>query len=666
MIGTHDELLEYRTHYRWSVILIVLVFVVLVGRLFHLQVLEGDRYEALATISHVVKDRIVPPRGTIRDRNGTVLATDVEVADLTMVPHYVKDPAGETARMVALGVLAPEDADRIVAQIDEAKRGRKRFHRLTAHRNLVGSRCPNDLSALSFDQQAGRMVCPRCGESFVDQRAVVQTHLHELPGFALHARMVRHYPMRDLAVHAIGYVNEVNAEEVAANRERFRPGDVIGRSGIERALDDELRGIPGQDVYVRMAGGNRLRPEELPDPFQGLTSRPPVQGSDVMLTLDATLQQAAVTALSRHRSGAVVAMDVETGEVLVLASHPSFAIGPRLRASPTGGGGASGTVDPVYAPMVDKAVAAYPPGSTFKMVTSIAALVEGAIAEPTEVFCPGHFDYRGRRFHCFKRSGHGNMTLVPAIAQSCDTYYYVLGDVLGLDTLTHYARDWFGLGEKTGIEIFEQSGVMPTESWYRSKGRRFQPGFAINASVGQGDVKVTPLGMARAYAALVNGGRVLQPTLVRWVGPVADAPREGTPKVVRELDLSPEFVDLVMRGMYGAVNSPEGTAAKSAIRDLPFAGKTGTAQARESRKDVAPDVARWLLEDHAWFVGYAPARRPRVVVTAFIEHGGFGGAEAAPVARKVIEAYYAEHAEEFADLWEGFSEDEPLEVMWPQ
>lgn len=660
MIGTHDDLLEYRTHYRWAVILIVVAFAVLAARLFHLQVLQGDRYEALATISHVVKERIVPPRGTIRDRNGTVLATDVEVADLTMVPHYVKDPDGETGRMVELGVLTPADAARIVDQIAQAKQGKKRFHRLTAHRNLVGNRCPDDLSALSFDQQAGRMVCPRCGQSFVDQRAVVQTHLHELPGFALHTRMVRHYPMRDLAMHAIGYVNEVNAEEVAADRQKYRPGDVIGRAGVERALDEALRGVPGQDVYVRMAGGNRLRPEELPEPFQGLTSFPPRQGADVTLTLDLGLQQAAVSALSRQRSGAVVAMDAQTGEVLALASQPTFAIGPRLRAQSAE---PQPPTDPVYAPMVDKALSAYPPGSTFKMVTAFAGLVEGAIAEPTEVDCPGHYEYKGRKFNCFKRSGHGELTLVPAIAQSCDTYFYLLGDLLGIDTLAHYARDWFGLGEATGIEIREQEGVVPTEAWYRAKGRRFQPGFAINAAVGQGDVKVTPLAMARAYAALVNGGRLLRPTLVRHVGPPEAAPREVAPQVVRELDLAPEFVDLVMRGMWGAVNDPDGTAATSAIRDLPFAGKTGTAQAPERRPGVDEDVARWLLEDHAWFVGYAPARRPRVVVAAFVEHGGFGGAVAAPIVRKVIEAYYAEHAEEFADLWEGFDDEEPLEVI---
>lgn len=660
MIGTHDDLLEYRTHYRWAVILIVVAFVVLTVRLFQLQILEGDRYEALATISHVVKDRIVPPRGTIRDRNGTVLAVDVEIADLTMVPHYVKDPEGETARMVELGVLTVEDADGIVTRIAEARKDRRRFHRLTAKRNLVGSRCPGDLTPLSFDQQGGRMVCPRCGEAFVDQRAVVQTHLHELPGFSLHARMIRHYPMRDLAMHAIGYVNEVNADEVAADRDRFRPGDVIGRSGVEGALDEALRGVPGLDVFVRMAGGNRLRPEELPEQFGDLASHPPARGSDVMLSLDTAMQQAAIAALSPYRSGAVVAMNVQTGEILAMASHPTEAIGPRLRTQQPE---PADPPDPVFAPMVNKAVTAYPPGSTFKVVTALAGLIEGAVADTTEVDCPGFYEYRNHRFNCFKRSGHGSVTLVPALAQSCDTYFYMLGDLLGIDTLAHYARDWFGMGERTGVEVFEQAGVMPTEAWYRARGRRFQPGFAINTSVGQGDVKVTPLAMARAYAALVNGGRLLRPRLVRWVGPPEDAPRTVAPEVLRDLDLPPEFVDLVLEGLHGAVNSPEGTAAKQAIPDLPFGGKTGTAQAPERRADVPDDIARWLLQDHAWFVGYAPARRPGVVVAAFIEHGGFGGTEAAPVVRKVIEAYYAEHAEDFADLWEGFRDEEPLEVI---
>ncbi len=207
---------------------------------------------------------------------------------------------------------------------------------------------------------------------------------------------------------------------------------------------------------------------------------------------------------------------------------------------------------------------------------------------------------------------------------------------------------------------------MPTEDWYFKKGRRFQPGFAINAAVGQGDVKVSPLAMARAYAVLVNGGRLLRPKLVQWTGPLDQKPQTVTPDVMREIDLTPEFVELVMKGLWGAVNTPEGTASASAINDLPFAGKTGTAQAPEVRKGVEPEVARWLKEDHAWFIGYAPAARPQIVVAAFAEHGGFGGAVAAPIAKRVIEAYYRIHADEFVDLWEGLDKAGPLEIIEEQ
>jgi len=662
MLGTQGELLEYHTHYRWATIIVVVVFLILLARLFYVQVIEGERYEGLALISHVVKHRIVPARGAIRDRNGTVLATDVEVADLTMVPQYVKDPKATTGRMVELGVLTQDEADKIVRQIEEAKKGKKKFHRLVAYKNLVGNRCPEDLTALSFDRNSGLMVCPVCGAEYMDQKAVIQSHLHELQGFSIQSRMVRHYPMRSAFVHALGFVNEVNAEEVAAHPKAYRPGDLIGRTGIEGALDADLRGKPGLDSFVRMAGGARMRPEELPEMFKDLQSYPPEPGTDITLSVDLNLQQVALAALSRHRSGAVVVMDVHTGEVLVMASHPSLPVGPRLHAVT---GSAARDIEVAYAPMVNKAVSAYPPGSTFKPMTVVGGFVENIFDYDTVVNCPGHFDYRGRRFHCYKRTGHGDMSLIPSLAQSCDTYYYQLGEIMGIDLIAHYAKDWFGIGEKTGVEIYEQSGVMPTESWYREKGVSFQPGFAINSSVGQGDVRATPLGMARAYAALVNGGLVLKPKLVRWKGPHDLAHDKVQPEIIRRLDIPEQLVQAMMAGMYDAVNNEQGTAFKSAIPDLPYAGKTGTAQARERRPDVSNDVAAWLLQDHAWFVAYAPAKRPQVVVSVFVEHGGFGGAEAAPVAKKVIEAYYAEHSDEFADLWEGFKEQDALEVIWP-
>lgn len=654
MRNFYDDSVEYKTHFTWAVIVVVLVFSLLTLRFFHLQIIEGERYEVLATVSHVVRERVAPARGNILDRNGEMLATDIEMADLTAIPQYVRDLDREIERLVELSVLTDEEGISVRGQILEARTGNKRFQKLVVHRNLVSTRCPYDLSVMTFDDRSGKMVCPVCGRSFIDERAVVQAHLHELPGFSVRIRRVRHYPMRQTTAHVVGLVNEVNKVEIEKSNGRFQPGDIIGRSGIERAMDEVLRGIPGEDVYLLGAGNRRLSAQEVPEIQNDLISLPPTRGKDVVLTIDMPLQIAATEALKSVRSGAVVVMDVDTGEILAMASAPTFDPGAFYSQDKQ--------VDPVYSPYMNKAVTAYACGSTFKIITALAALMEGVVSEETEVFCPGFYEYKGRKFRCFKRYGHGKVKLIRAIAESCDTFFYQLGDFLGQDVIAHWARDVFGLGEKTGIELAEDAGLIPTERWYRRHRNGYQPGFALNTAVGQGDVRVTPLAMARAYAAIVNGGRLLRPRLVAAIqdqGGGAMVPTKTT--VLRIIDIPEDYLEAVTKGMWGAVNWPSGTAYGARIDALPYAGKTGTAQARETRSGVSESVAAWLLQDHAWFVGYAPAQKPRVVIVVFIEHGGFGGAAAAPIAKSVLETYYREHADEFIGLWKGF--DEELEIV---
>lgn len=661
MIGLKGELIEYRTHFRWALIVVGVAFFILLARFFQLQVVQGDRFDALATVSHVVKVRMAPTRGVIRDRNGEVLATDVGVADLMVVPRYVKEPGPEVARLVELNILSSEDGTALLERIEKARKGRRGFHRVVARSNLVGDRCPFDMTRMTFDPNRGKLVCTRCGKAWADQRAVVQSHLHELPGFSLRSRSVRHYPAREYTAHVVGFVNEVTGEEVRGSEGRLRSGETIGRSGIERSLDRHLRGTPGLDVFVRSAAGRRIPPKDLPSPFNELESSSPVRGRDIRLTIDMAIQKAAHDALKRHRSGALAVMDVDSGQVLAMYSQPSFDPEPSVirpvdekRIRP----------EPILSPMMNKAVTAYPPGSVFKMVTAIAALMEGVIEPDTKHECPGYYIYKRRKFRCHERRGHEEMTLSPALAASCDVFFYIVAETLGMDRLAHYGLDMFGIGGRTGVEVPESRGLMPTEGWYHERKRGFQPGFTLNTSVGQGDMRATPLAIARAYAALVNGGRILKPQVVLALqeeGTDREIPK--VPEIIRTLDLDPAHVELVTRGLHAAVNTEEGTAWDVRISELPFAGKTGTAQAPEVRKGADEDVALWLKQDHAWFVAYAPSKRPRVVVIALVEHGGFGGKVAAPVVRKVLEAYYAEHADEFADLWEGYDRGPILEIV---
>lgn len=662
MVYKFGDMIEYHTQVRWSILVVVLALVVLGARLFFIQVVEGERLETLARISHVVRERVPAYRGTIRDRNGEVLAVDVDVADLMVVPRYVKDVAEELRILQDLGIIGEAEAERLRSRIEEAKKTSEGFQLLLARPNLSGTLCPFDQNKMTFDPSRGLLVCTTCGRQFPDQRAMVQSRLHDLPGFSLRTRTVRHYPARELTAHAVGFVGEVSPSEVERSEGRLRPGDWIGRAGIEKALDAVLRGTPGENVFVRGAGGERLDPASLPPPFSELQSYPAVNGKDVTLTIDLALQSVARDAMAPYRSGAVVMMDVETGEVLVLYSHPSFDPEPPvLRPNPE----KQETTNEIFSPMLNKTVTAYAPGSVMKMITAVAALSQGVADAKTKVFCGGSMDYKGRIYKCHKRSGHGEIGIVEALAASCDIFFYTIGDMLGLDNIAHYARDYFGLGEYTGIEISERRGLVPTMRWYAKKGRgQFMPGFTLNVAVGQGDLHVTPLAIARAYAALVNGGRLLRPYLVRSVkDQVTGLETTTSPKVVRYLDLPPTVVELVMSGLHGAVNSESGTAFASRIEALPFAGKTGTAQAAETRPDADEKISAWLKEDHAWFVGYAPSSRPRIVVVVFVEHGGFGGQVAAPVARKLIEAYYSEHAEDFADLWRDFDGEPVLEII---
>ncbi|HOU53222.1 MAG TPA: penicillin-binding transpeptidase domain-containing protein [Myxococcota bacterium] len=667
MIRGLDGSVEYRAHFRWALLLVLGVFLVLAVRLFHLQVLEGTRYANLAWMGHVTRDVIPAPRGAIVDREGRPLAVDMEVADLMVVPHYLKEPAEAADRLRELGVLDEEGAASLVQRVQQARQDRKtRFWKIPVVRNLQGPRCPEDLTPGVYDPKRQVLVCPVCGRSWLDQRAIVQAHLHELRGFSVQTRMVRWLPEGALTAHAVGYVNEVNAQEVEASRGALRPGDVLGRTGVEKAWDRTLRGADGEDVYLRSADGRRIDPRGLEGPFADLHSTPPEPGSDLVLTLALDLQRVAREAMAPLRSGAVVALDADTGEVLVLYSHPSRAMGRHLQLDrPRRGSSPEALAEEGFlAPQVNKALRPFPPGSTFKVFTSIAGLMEGVIGPDWKTTCYGSYLFKGRRFRCFKRSGHGETGLIRALAESCDVYFYQLGEMLGMDAIAHWARDVFGLGEPTGFDLREYPGLVPTERWYLRHRLSYQPGHALNAAVGQGDVKVTPLALARALAAVVNGGRLLRPHLVRAVrDPATGQETPIEPEVQRTIQIPDAFVDLVKRGMYDAVNGEKGTAASAALQELPFAGKTGTAQAREHRPDGPASLEGWLTQDHAWFMAYGPAQRPRLVVVVFVEHGGFGGSVAAPVARKVLEAYYASRADEFGDLWEGVAGEDLLPLQ---
>ena len=486
--------------------------------------------------------------------------------------------------------------------------------------------------------------CGMCGRTFNDEVALLRTNLHRLPEVRIRTEIQREYPYRYLASHVLGYVARVNAKDLRPFAEdelpRFSINDKIGRSGLERSMDSLLRGIDGEQVLVRR-GGSEQEGTDLRELMAAMQPRPTVPGLTLQLTLDLDLQRVAKVAMRHVHSGAVVALDIPTGEVLVMYSKPSFdpnAWSGRLTAEIVARTNAS-----PYSPMLNKAVRTFPPASVFKAVSAAAALEEGVVTAKTTHYCPGYYEFGRRRFRCHKRSGHGEVDLVAAIEKSCDVYFYKVGEQLGLDKMALWARK-MGLGQHTGVEISEWTGRLPTRDWYSKRKGGYYPGFALSTAVGQKDVTATPLQLARLYAGIARDGSLPEVTLIRQMHdkrgklPILGRSRS------RSMGLSKQTLELVQQGLAAVVEGDTGTARKHRLVSVRMAGKTGTAEAAQrAKKGASKDLVQWLKEDHAWFVGYAPIEQPRIVVAVLVEHGGSGGHVAAPVVQRVMQAWFERH-----------------------
>lgn len=566
----------------------------LCGRLYQLQILDSDRYSTLAEENRIAVRPVAPHRGQIVDRSGIPLAINRQHFSLTLVAEQAGD-----------------DLDRIFALLER-------------HLGL-----PAAAQAKARKEIASRPafvpVTLTDGLSW-EQVAWVEVNAPDLPGVAVETGDLRDYPFGDVTAHVVGYVAAVTETELKQGDAILAlPGFKIGKTGIEARYDKELRGSAGSQELEVNAVGSVVRE------LSHVEGQP---GRDLGLTLDIGLQTFVAKRLEEERAAAAAVLDVQTGAVLALVSQPGF----DANLFPDG----IGTADwqrlngnPLH-PMTARAtLGAYSPGSTFKMMTALAAL-EAKLVEPGEkIFCAGHTDLGDARFHCWKRTGHGRIALVDAMAQSCDCYFYELGQRAGIDRIAAMARR-FGLGKPTGLDLSaERGGLIPDTAW-KSKvlGEPWHPGETFNAAIGQGQVLVTPLQLAVMTARLVNGGRAVLPHLVTPAKPVeAD-----------EIAVDPAHLALVCQGMDAVMNAGNGTARAARIAEPEFAmgGKTGTAQVRrittaERRTGViGNDDLPWAERDHALFVGYAPVQAPRYAVAVISEHGGGGSHTAAPIARDIL------------------------------
>ena len=601
----HGEIPEFRRRYRYLVVAIVMIFCVLLGRLWQLQGIRGRTYRRVTEDNFVQQLRIPTVRGRIFDRAGQLLATNRPSYDVYVTPHFVDRRT--ISRLVQLLALDTEASAALRRRIAHAA-GRGRF----VSRVLL-----RDISR--------------------DQLARLETARNVLRGVSIVAVAHREYPQGRRAAHLIGYMNEVDSAQLRSDRGRhYLPGDLVGRFGVERLLERHLRGTPGWERVVVDARGRRKSSRVGDVLLAGRQRRvAPLSGHDVVLTIDTQLQKAAEDALRWHNSAAAVVLQVRSGRILASVSHPRFS--PNTLTGRLSAEEAKALMTDPRRPLLDKTYREhYFPGSTYKVVTAIAALEEGLVTPSEKVTCKRWYHFGGRNFRC--AHSHGDVDLHQAIAESCNVYFYTIAERVGMDRIAHYAR-LLGLGATTGVGLNgEVSGFIPTKSWYERRKIAFRLGYTLNAAIGQGNTKVTPIQIANLYATIANGGQLLLPQVVERV-----VTREGMlvhgfkRRVRRSVPLKPETVSLIRRALADVVQHRKGTAYEARIPQLQVAGKTGTAQVGAR---LGKDGKRQWLPDHAWFAAYAPVRDPEVAVSVLIEHGGQAAKAAAPVAMRILRDYF--------------------------
>jgi len=570
----------------------------LVARLYYLQIVEGDKYTMLAEDNRISLRMLAPPRGLVIDRNGVPLAVNEQNFRVSLVSERAGDVEAILDKAAQLIPMGESERRRILRDIQRSRR----FAPVTLKENLTW-----------------------------DQVSAIEVNLPDLPGVSIDVGQVRSYPFGEATAHVLGYVGAVSEKELEKSEDALLtlPGFRIGKNGMEKLHDAALRGGAGSQQLEVNAVGRVIRE---------LSREEGQPGRQVTLTLDAKLQHYAQQRLSVERSAAAVVMDVRTGGILALNSSPSFdpnqfAMGisqdlwSRLTSDETG-------------PLTNKAIAGqYPPGSTFKMIVGLAALEAGIASPEYRVFCPGHTELGGHRFHCWKKGGHGSLNMSEALKHSCNVYYFDLARRLGIDRIGEMARR-FGLGSRTDLDLpGERAGLIPSTTWKRATYKdAWHPGETLVAAIGQGHVLATPIQLAVMTARMVNGGLAVKPHLTREIEGLYEETTDWPSVGVKQ-----EHLDVFLNAMNRVVVEPGGTAYAARITQagMEMGGKTGSSLVRRiTMAERATGVKKndelpWKERDHGLFVGYAPIHAPRYACAVIVEHGG-GGKFAAPIARDIL------------------------------
>jgi penicillin-binding protein 2 len=597
------EIYHFRVRLAFASGFVLLMFLLLFTRFFYLQVVRHDYYATLAEANRISIVPIVPSRGIIVDRNGVLLANNYSAYTLEITPRKVED-------VEAL-------IDELATVVEITAKDRRRFRKLTEEsKSFESLPIRNRLS----DEEIARFAANR----------------YRFPGVEINARLFRQYPQGELFSHVVGHIGRINAHEVEQLEAKgldanYRGTDYIGKVGLEQSYETQLHGTTGVEEVEVDAGGRAVRT---------LSRSAPVSGNNLVLNLDAGLQEVIYRAFGDFR-GALVAIEPATGGILAFVSKPGF--DPNLFVDGIDQQNWKELNESIDRPMVNRALAGtYPPGSTFKPYMALAALTYGKRRPEQVISDPGGYNFGGHFFRDDKVGGHGMVDMYKSIVVSCDTYYYMLANDLGIDNISTFMAQ-FGFGSRSEIDITGESrGILPSQKWKMDRYRqKWYAGETISVGIGQGYNSYTPLQLAHAIATLANDGVMYRPHIVNYVEDIVTRNRAVVePRPERTLDIKPEYLAVVKNALVGV--NKEGTGAR-AFAGAPYvsAGKTGTAQViaiKQGEKYVESRVAE-RHRDHALFIAYAPADKPRLALAVLVENAGFGARTAAPIARQVFDYY---------------------------
>ena len=603
-----DASFSVRKKIKVYAVLVIISFLVILIRVWYLQILKGEDFMGQSEQNRSRKISLPDYRGDIKDRRGKTLVNIRPSFSLYVTP----EDAGDFSK--SLGFLS---------ELMEINKGK----------------LWNDIrQSPSFKNVLIKRDITRKEIAYIEENKML------LPGIHIKVEPLRSYVYKDFASHILGYVGEVSKGELMASKfGRYEQGDMIGKNGLEKIYESNLKGKKGFKEIEVDASGRELKT---------LRKLSPKAGNSLVLTLDSRVQKKLEKLMDEVSGkspveGSVVVMKVQSGEIIAMVSKPSF--DPNFFATGVSRKKWNNLVRDEKNPLQNRAVnGQYPPASTYKLVTAYAALSEKVVEPESTIFCPGYFRLGKRNYRCWKKKGHGNMNLHDALVQSCDVYFYTLGHRLGIDNLAKYANR-LGLGELTGIELQgEKPGLVPSRQWKkRFKNEPWFPGETISASIGQGYNLVTPLQSARMISTIASGGILIRPYLVKKIED-SDGKliQEFFPVVNRNIGIDPEVLKHLKEGLRGVVHEAHGTGHRARLKNVTVSGKTGTAQVvgMKASDEIDPEEEiPYSFRDHAWFVAFAPYEKPEVAVSVIIEHGGHGGTTAAPIARKILETYFTHY-----------------------